>query len=486
MQKNQFFLMFLAALMGGMMSLGAYLLILSQNKYASIEQYQQQSFSRLLDTSAVVPKGLNFLYASKTVSPAVVHIKTTMERREINYDDSPEIEDMIRHFHGGSSNYPPRQSSGSGVIISDDGYIATNYHVISEAGKIEVVLNDKRSYEAQLIGKDPATDLALLKISAKNLPFIRYGDSESLQVGEWVLAIGNPFDLTSTVTAGIVSAKGRSINLLKDQQYAIESFIQTDAAVNPGNSGGALVNLKGELIGINTAIATQTGYYAGYSFAVPINLVKKVMNDLMSFGEIQRAILGVSIQEVDAALAQEMKLTDLHGVYIKSVVKNGAANLAGIKAGDVIKKIDEVEINSSSELQTNIAIHHPGEEVKITYERNQKTRVVKVKLGSQEGAVKLLSKLRPKEDLILGAKFRELDVREKKQLGLDNGVKVVWLGKGKFQKSGIKQGFIITKINDQSIQTISQLTKIIYQQKKLIALDGVYPNGKKDYYAVEG
>ncbi len=477
-------MMFLSATMGAGFALGAFLLLTPQDPYSSIKQSQQQSFARLTDSNAVVPEGLNFLYASRVASPAVVHIKTTMLRREANYGESSEIEDMMRHFHGGNPMHPPRQSSGSGVIISEDGYIATNYHVIGDAGKIEVILNDKRSYIATLIGQDPATDLALLKINATQLPFIPYGSTKSLQVGEWVLAVGNPFDLTSTVTAGIVSAKGRSINLLKDQQYAIESFIQTDAAVNPGNSGGALVNLKGELIGINTAIATQTGYYTGYSFAVPIDLVKKVMEDLRKFGEIQRAILGVSIQEVDALLAEEMKLKSLNGVYIRSVIKNGAAHLAGIKAGDIIQEIDGIKINSSAELQTSIALHQPGDKIKVTFVRNQQIKTATATLRNQEGKIKLLSSLKPREPLILGAKLRELNTEEKSQLGLDYGVKIIWLGEGKFQKSGIKQGFIITKMNEQEIHSITDLSKLLQQQQQLIALDGVYPDGKKDYYAI--
>lgn len=480
-----FFLMFLSALMGASMALGGYFLLIPKNPYQNIEQRQQENLRLLIDSSATVPEGLNFLYASKRVSPAVVHIKTTTTRRRASYGEDAEIEDMIRQFHGGTMPSYPRQSSGSGVILTDDGYIITNYHVISEAGQIEVVLNDKRSYVAKLIGKDPSTDLALLKIEAKNLAFVPYGNSENLQIGEWVLAIGNPFDLTSTVTAGIVSAKGRNINLLKDQ-YAIESFIQTDAAVNPGNSGGALVNLKGELIGINTAIATQTGYYAGYSFAVPINIVKKVTQDLMQHGEIQRAILGVSIREIDASLVQELGLKDLKGVYISGVIKNSAASDAGIKVGDVIKKIEGIAINSAAELQTRIAMHRPGDKVSITYERSQKLKKTNVVLKNQQGEIKLLSQAPTQEDPVLGAKFREASLGEKQKLGIKYGVKVIWLGNGKLKKYGIKEGFIITHINNKHIKNTEELLELVNQRQSPITLDGVYPNGRRDYYAIDG
>ncbi len=485
MQKRLFFFMFLSSLMGASLAFGGYFLLIPKSPYQNIEQRQQESLKWLIDSSATVPKGLNFLYASKKVSPAVVHIKTTTIKRRANYGEDAEIEDMIRQFHGGGMPSYPRQSSGSGVILTDDGYIITNYHVISEAGQVEVILNDKRSYIAQLIGKDPSTDLALLKIEAKNLAFVPYGNSENLQIGEWVLAIGNPFDLTSTVTAGIVSAKGRNINLLKDQ-YAIESFIQTDAAVNPGNSGGALVNLKGELIGINTAIATQTGYYAGYSFAVPINIVKKVTQDLMQHGEIQRAILGVSIREIDATLAQELDLQDLDGVYISGVIKNSAASDAGIKVGDVIKKIEGVAINSAAELQTRIAMHRPGDKVSITFARKKALKKTNVILKNQQGEIKLLGQAPSQEDTVLGAKFREADYLEKQKLGIEYGVKIVWLGNGKLKKYGVKEGFIITHINNQHIKNPKELIKIANQHHSPITLDGVYPNGRRDYYAIDG
>jgi len=262
----------------------------------SIQERQNiQLASFLKDSTIKVPKGLNFIVAANAVKSSVVHIKTTYGGRGKYSSSSDPLEDMFRQFHG-NDNYRrrrrSRQSSGSGVIITDNGYIATNYHVIENAGQIDVILNDKRSYEAKLVGKDPTTDLALLKINEKNLPFVKYGNSDRAKIGEWVLAVGNPFDLTSTVTAGIISAKGRNINILSGQ-YAIESFIQTDAAVNPGNSGGALVNLQGDLIGINTAIATRTGSYSGYSFAIPVNIVKKVLDDLMQYGQTQRALLGI-------------------------------------------------------------------------------------------------------------------------------------------------------------------------------------------------
>ncbi|MCS7073317.1 MAG: trypsin-like peptidase domain-containing protein, partial [Bacteroidia bacterium] len=316
---------------------------------------EKQNFSLTRFNNPDFEQPMDFRSAAAQATPAVVHIKSTITKRN-SRSSSPFGDDFnpFREFFGDGFIQPqPTDATGSGVILTADGYVATNNHVIENADKIEVILNDNRSYTATLVGTDPSTDLALLKINEKNLPFLKFGDSDKLEIGEWVLAVGNPFNLTSTVTAGIVSAKARSINILQDR-FKIESFIQTDAAVNPGNSGGALINTKGELVGINTAIATKTGYFSGYSFAVPVNIVRKVMDDLMQYGEVQRGFLGIEIRDVNAELAKEKKLKDVKGVYVGKVNENSAAESAGLKEGDVITKIDEVKVNTASELQEQI------------------------------------------------------------------------------------------------------------------------------------
>ncbi|MFT6747600.1 MAG: serine protease Do [Glaciecola sp.] len=314
--------------------------------------------------------------ATKSID-AVVHIKTKSTKSGKVYYNS-----MNDYIFGKSPQKGADKTvsgSGSGVIISSDGYIATNYHVIKGADVIEVTLNDKRIFEAKVIGKDPNTDLALLKIDDADLPAIAYSNSDDLQVGEWVLAVGNPFNLTSTVTAGIVSAKGRNINLLKEQ-YAIESFIQTDAAVNPGNSGGALVNSRGELVGINTAIASNTGSYTGYSFAIPVNVVKKIMNDIRNYGTVQRALLGIQIQDISRELSSKMNLRTLNGVYIAKVFENSASNNAKLISGDIITHINGKKIDSINELQVSLSQFGPGDKIDVVYLRNNKVESTMVEL----------------------------------------------------------------------------------------------------------
>ena len=322
----------------------------STPKYPISERQNKVQFTKLIDSSTfTVPEGLNFIHSAQKVIPGVVHIRSAYASGQSS----------LNPLEGFFRNQP--QSSGSGVIISDNGYIATNNHVIEDASRIEVVLNDNRSYYAKVVGTDPTTDLALLKVDAEGLDFVRYGNSDKVLPGEWVLAIGNPFDLNSTVTAGIISAKARNIGILRDRNnLQIESFLQTDAAVNPGNSGGALVNLDGDLIGINTAIATPNGSYAGYSFAVPVTLVKKVMDDLLEFGEVQRGLLGIQISDVNARLAELENLDRVNGVYVSNVNRNSAAAEAGIETGDVVIAINQLDINNVSELQEIVARNRPG------------------------------------------------------------------------------------------------------------------------------
>jgi Do/DeqQ family serine protease len=380
-----------------------------------------------------------------------------------------------------------REGSGSGVIISNDGYIVTNNHVIDKSKEIEVTLNDKRTFKAKLVGADPNTDIALLKIEAEKLPVILFGNSDSLKIGEWVLAVGNPFNLTSTVTAGIVSAKARNINII-NSQMKIESFIQTDAAVNPGNSGGALVNTRGELIGINTAIASQTGSYAGYSFAIPTSIVKKVVSDIRQFGFVQRAVLGVSMKEITSEIAKEKNLKTMEGAFVDAVVENSAAEKAGVKKGDIIIKVEEVEIKSSSQLQEQIGRYSPGDKVSLTVLRDNKEIKLNAELKNRQGTTKVES---GEVNLdMLGAEFKEISAKLKDQFQLDYGMEVKSVNKGKFQTAGIKEGFVIVKINNQAIRSTDDIKEVLTEaintndKFKVLNIAGVYPNGKVAYYAV--
>jgi serine protease Do len=413
--------------------------------------------------------------AEKTVN-AVVHVKTTYGNRQ------PSVYD---YFFGDPYNNPygmqPQMASGSGVIITDDGYIVTNNHVVENAENIEIVLNDNRTYSAKLIGRDPATDIALVKIEEKDLPTIPYGNSDELQVGEWVLAVGNPFNLTSTVTAGIVSAKERNINLLRQRaQFAIESFIQTDAAVNPGNSGGALVNTKGELVGINTAIASQTGSYSGYSFAVPVTIVKKVVADLMEYGTVQRALLGINIKDVDAKLADELKLDKPEGVYVMNVNSGSAAEDAGIKTGDVIVKINEISIEKTSELQEQISRFSPGDKVNVWVMRDGKLKKFLVELKNSLGTTDVVNKNIIE---VLGASFSEISDETKKDLNIESGVQVTDLQAGKLLRAGVKKGFIITHINREKVNAPKDIQDMLKDAHGGVYIQGVYPDGNVAYYA---
>lgn len=492
--RNLFFAMIFSSVLGGIVTLGGFKLFIENNQLQTLQEQQNTVFARYLEkdtTGIVIPEGLNFIYASNIVRPTVVHIKSTFTNVGTNGGTSPHGNDpMFKFFFedpngGGLIDRGPREATGSGVIISSDGYIVTNNHVIENATKIEIVLDDKRTYVAKLIGFDPETDLALLKIEETNLPYAKYGNSDKMRVGEWVLACGNPFELTSTITAGIISAKGRNINLLrgKNNTYAIESFIQTDAAVNPGNSGGALVNLKGELIGINTAIASSTGAYAGYSFAVPVTLVKKVMFDLLKHGEVQRALLGVMIQDVNAELAKQKGLSNNQGVYVSGVNDASAAKDAGIEAGDVIIKIDEISVNSTSELQEIVAQHSPGEKVKTTIVRNGKIIQKIVILKNKKGSYKIVKTADTQINEQLGIEFGTLSDEEKKYLNIENGVKIGKILEGKMKQEGAKSGFIITHIDKQEVKTIDDVNQIIANKSGGIFIEGVYPDGKKAYYA---
>ncbi len=419
----------------------------------------------------------DFTAAAEQSVHGVVHVKTISANRQY---------DPFFDFFFGSPyrNSPPNQAtaSGSGVIISEDGYIVTNNHVIQNAEKVEVVLNDKREYQATIIGRDPSTDLALLKVEAKSLPFVYYGNSDEVKVGEWALAVGNPFSLTSTVTAGIISAKGRNINIL-NEKFAIESFIQTDAAVNPGNSGGALVNAKGELIGINSAIASNTGSYSGYSFAIPVNIVRKVVADLLEYGEVQRAFIGVVLENLDAKLANSKGIENIKGVYVAGLNAGGAAEEAGIKAGDVILKIQDVQVNNLPELQEQIGRFRPGDKVNITVSRKGQNLEIPVVLKNKNGDTRLI---RYTESVAneLGAEFIPPSDREMSSLKISSGLKVNKIKEGRLRNIGIREGFIITHIGDKPVSSIEDLTNALKSERRGLLIEGVYPNGTRAYYGL--
>jgi Do/DeqQ family serine protease len=478
--KKLFIIVLIAAFLGGLMSLiGFWWLTRPKTNQRKFIQTENVFASRQINVK--IPQGLDFTQASKIALPSVVHIKITYPNR-IHFHRQ-ESDETFREFKGEIPKNTPHHSSGSGVLVSEDGYIITNRHVVNGAGTIEVILYDKRSYAAQVIGTDSGTDLALLKIDEYALPYLQYGNSDNLQIGEWVVAIGNPFDLVSTVTAGIVSAKGRRISLL-DDNYSVEAFIQTDAAVNPGNSGGALVNLKGELVGINTAIATQTGFFSGYSFAIPINLARKIADDLMNYGENQRAILGVSGMSVNAEIAEKEQLSEVKGVILNGINDGSAAQKANLLKKDVIVMVDNVNINNLAELQTEIALKRPGDIIKITYWRKNKKYSIKLKLLGKNGeSVPQKPKENHKQTIkVLGASLRKLSEEEKKQFQLENGVKILSIGKGKMKDCGFRDGFIITQIRGKQMKNVQDIQKMIEeckQKDKSVMIEGVYPNGTK-------
>jgi Do/DeqQ family serine protease len=415
---------------------------------------------------------------------AVVHIKTEFKQKNSAWDSyfsGSFWEEFFGMLPYGNTNDYPVQAAGSGVIIASDGYIITNNHVVEDAEKITVTLNDKREFNATLVGTDAEADLALIKIEETNLPFLTFGNSDQVRIGEWVLAVGNPFNLTSTVTAGIVSAKARNLNIM-DESSNIESFIQTDAALNQGNSGGALVNVQGELIGINTAIASGTGYYTGYSFAIPSNIARKVANDLKTYGMVQRAYLGVSIMDITPQKAEELNLKSLEGVVVSLVDENGAARQSGLQEGDVILAINNTKTNSASELREALMQHSPGETVSVRvlhkgeiYDRN-------VHLLNRKGTTDIVEQSNATAASVLGASFSDLTKRELSYYRITGGVKVTNIGDGLLRQSGVKKGFVITVINGRIISDTKDLDKFIQNNHdKYLAIEGVYDNGYYKY-----
>lgn len=461
-----------------------------------------KSSNGFFTVSQTPAQSTDFTTAAESTINGVVSIKSYATPRGYSNGggDGFFSDPFFEYFFGGPGNrrqqpqqQQPKQQQlglGSGVIISADGYIVTNNHVIDDAERLEVTLNDNRTFDATVVGSDSTTDLALIKIDATDLPVIPMGDSDALKVGEWVLAVGNPFGFTSTVTTGIVSAKARSIGVsTHSRPMGIESYIQTDAAVNPGNSGGALVNLNGELIGINTAIYSQTGNYAGYSFAIPTSIVKKVASDIRQFGTVQRAILGVSIVDLTTAIAKEKGITAVtKGVYVGDVSDRSSAKEAGIKEGDVITKVNNVATDNVAQLQEQVAQYRPGDKVKISYIRDNKPYTVEVKLLNTQGTV---NTIKSSDFTDLGCAFKKVDESTLRQLNISNGVKVVDLKDGKFHDAGIREDFIIYSINDARVSSQEDVEKIYKSimkgsgDEKLMIVRGLYPTGKRGVYAVD-
>lgn len=480
MKKVGFYL--LATILGGLISIGGYKLLEPKNKNVAgvpSNNVPAQFANYMTSAQGSLP---DFTAAAELSVHAVVHIQTEYEQKNAYYDDFFGLGELF-----GISPYQkrgPLQGAGSGVIIQSDGYIVTNNHVVQDATKIDVTLNDKRSYRATVVGTDPSSDLAVIKIDEKDLPFLVYGNSDDLKIGEWVLAVGNPFNLTSTVTAGIVSAKARNINILGSQDgTALESFIQTDAAVNRGNSGGAMVNTKGELVGINAAIASGNGYYTGYSFAIPVNIVRKVVSDLINYKEVQRAFIGVQIQEIDSKFAEQNNIKELRGVYVAAVTDGGSAEQVGIKAGDIIIAINNTPINSSAELLGQIGRYRPGDKVKVDINRKGKEQSFNVELKNKDNTVGIVK--HEESDILptLGATLKKPSADLLKKVNVSYGMQVVKIEQnGVLNNAGVREGFIITEIDRKPIKSMEDINKVLKGKKGGILVEGVYPNGIRAYY----
>ena len=503
---KRFGLTLLTAFVGGAMALGTYKLV--EKKYAdnmSFDDKQNVYFASNRMSPAITSSAgeVDFTQAAAAVTPAVVYIRTTYANSG-QQSQQDRLQQMFGDMFGQGSprQSAPQMASGSGVIISPDGYIVTNNHVVAKADKIEITTNDHRRFTAKVIGTDPNTDLALIKIEANDLPIVKLGNSDDAKVGEWVLAVGNPFNLTSTVTAGIVSAKGRGIGIIgKDDDQdenpfgptklsaakpraGIESFIQTDAAINPGNSGGALVNTKGELIGINSAIASHTGSYEGYGFAVPVNLAKKVLNDIKKFGAVKRGYIGVSFSDLsESDQVADLKTDKTNGLYVRSVVPGGGAEAAGVKAGDIITKVEGNTVYESSDLQERVGRLQPGDKINITVMRDGAEKNFAVTLKADAPAARTAAVSRSANELYnkLGASFMPLSQGQKVKYHVNGGVIVTQVRDGGiFDEAEIPSGTIITSINKEPINSVADIDKAITNLKDgILTIAGYYPDGTK-------
>ena len=474
--KRGILITLLSALAGGLTAYAVVKMVLPEQGTEIVQTTMDGA--RFRTVSLTQDNWPDFTYAAESAVDAVVYVKVSATQTMQQAPSS-----IFDFFFGFPQQGAPQQrekvGSGSGVIIREDGYIVTNNHVIEGATKIEVTLNNNQTYQATLVGTDPATDVALLKIEANGLPVVPFGDSDKLRLGEWVIAIGSPYDLRSTITAGIVSAKGRSMPNYSGE-FKIESFIQTDAAVNPGNSGGALVDKAGNLVGINTAIISQTGSYAGYSFAVPVNIVKKIVYDLMDYGSVQRAVLGITMQEIDDKIANELKLSSRNGVYIVEVSKSGAADKAGIKAGDVLIAIDSTMLTNSASVQEAVSRFSPGDEAIVTVIRDGKEKKLDVKFKgtakengtkSDDGSV-----------AFYGSSIKAASEETLAKLGIKNGVEIVELGPGKLMEAGATEGFVIQYVNDHPVKTPEDIIEIVKKSKRTVFIEGTTPSGRTGYF----
>jgi len=465
-------------LVGGIIALASYRAFQRSARQSSLLSNQELPVTPAAYHPGVAVNGPDFVQAADKSIHAVVHIKTEYQQKSTVYDYF--FQDLFGFNQPGGRPY---QATGSGVIITSDGYIVTNNHVVQDADYIEITLNDKRSFEAKLVGSDPSTDIALIKVNEEQLPFLSFANSDDVKIGEWVLAVGNPFNLTSTVTAGIVSAKARNINILGSKN-AIESFIQTDAVVNPGNSGGALVNTSGELIGINAAIASNTGSYTGYSFAIPANIAKKVVEDLMQYGIVQRGYLGITPADITSEFARENGLDVRKGVYVYGVADNSSAQEAGMRKGDVITSINGIKVNSVAEMLEVIGQHRPGEIVAVNYLRDGGDKSANLLLRNKDGKTGILKK----EDIniveLLGADFKELTPDEKRFLRVEGGLKISELRDGLLSAQGVRKNFIITGVEKRPVRSVDDLKKLLENKKGGVVVEGVYPNRMRAYYMV--
>jgi Do/DeqQ family serine protease len=428
--------------------------------------------ARAFLTSIQMQEGqIDFTYAAEQTVHAVVHVRT--KSMVGNQSDNP----IMEWFYGDRYSRPREvQGFGSGVIISSDGYIITNNHVIEDAESVEVKLNDNRTLTAVVVGRDPGSDIALLKVKATNLPYVKYGDSEQLKLGEWVLAVGNPFNLTSTVTAGIVSAKGRFLGL-NSGNNRIESFIQTDAALNMGNSGGALVNTKGLLVGITSAILSPSGAYAGNSFAIPVSIVRKIVNDLKEYGEVQRALIGVNIKDVESEDAEKHNLEEVRGILVTGVIEGGSAQEANMKENDVIIKFDDKQVNTVSELQEQVGKHRPGDKATVTYLRNGKESTVPIVLKNSAGTTSVVT-ADMSGDVIFGARLEAVGTADKRTYRIESGVKVVELKEGRFRDIDMPKGYIITSVNGKKVNSPDDVRQATNNGKMLRSIIGIKPDGE--------